>query len=251
MNSTEYIEKMVQKNAFIYMDTASLMNNAKLRLFIDRSEKVFLGETKRIIITRAVRAELYRHLFSPDDNKSRAALEVIEIVSKHEEMFEVEGGMFTDEEALKAFADADLLAALTLHKSVGNQLLITNDRNLSADAFGLNWQASIKGHRINVCYINWSGELRICECVKDFLTKDAPEPESVDTPVREDTPSAPFLDEALGTQAVHNTEPAPVDGKCHTGAWMLAIGGSFAGGLVVGKYGKAILKGASTLKSII
>ena len=60
-----------------------------------------------------------------------------------------------------------MLSELTVNKIEYGQLLITNDKKLSRDAYGLNNQESCKGHRIMVCYVNRAGELQMCECVKE------------------------------------------------------------------------------------
>ena len=77
----------------------------------------------------------------------------IELLALNKAIFQVENVPLTAEEIAHTFADAQLLAELTLHRSDYNQLLITNDRKLSCDAYDLNQQQSCKGRKVLVCYI--------------------------------------------------------------------------------------------------
>lgn len=58
-----------------------------------------------------------------------------------------------------AFADSELLSRITKDKSKHSQLLITNDKNLSVDAYKLNKLYSCKGKKIMVCFIDNLGQL--------------------------------------------------------------------------------------------
>lgn len=165
MTSIEYIETMVRSCERIYMDTATLMDTDGLERFIANSTPVLKEHGRKIIIPRSVRSELARHLGSENRAKADLAMRAVELISQHRHLFEVENAPLTEEEIEEAFADAQILSELTLAKPAYSQLLITNDKKLSADAFSLNQQQSSKGYQIRVCYINRSGELRKCECV--------------------------------------------------------------------------------------
>lgn len=112
---------------------------------------------------------------SDNERKSQAALEAIGILSQFVDLFDVQNDAMNENEIAKAFADCQLLSELTLNKAEGGQLLITNDRKLSKDAFDLNSQESCKGYRIMVCYLNRFGELHMCQCVKDTVSKNTME----------------------------------------------------------------------------
>ena len=62
-------------------------------------------------------------------------------------------------DAEKAFADSELLSRLTKGKIEFSQLLITNDKKLSVDAYSLNNLNSCFGEKISVCYISKNGLL--------------------------------------------------------------------------------------------
>ena len=63
-------------------------------------------------------------------------------------------------DAEKAFADSELLSRLTKEKTEFSQLLITNDKKLSVDAYSLNNLNSCLGKKISVCYISKNGLLQ-------------------------------------------------------------------------------------------
>ena len=99
--------------------------------------------------------------------KTSHAARALDLLSNHVDIFEGRDENLREEEALKAFADSELLAELTLNRTACGQLLITNDRRLSEDAYKLNDQTSCRGRKVMVCFINKFGELRKCECTKE------------------------------------------------------------------------------------
>lgn len=165
MTNTEYTETMVRSNERIYIDTATLMDVDGMKLFIENSKGCLQDAKRKIIVPNSVCSELARHLESDNPIKRELSMKAIGMISENSEIFQVECTPMTEEEIAKAFADAHLLSELTLHKSDCDQLLITNDMNLSSDAYSLNQQQSCKGHRIMVCFINRLGELHRCACV--------------------------------------------------------------------------------------
>ena len=165
MNNTQYIEKTIASVDRILVDTSTLMTNG-FRQFISNNKQCFISGNKKIIIPKSVYTEIARHIGSDNYEKSERAMDAIELMSLNKEIFQIESVPLTDEEIAHAFADAQLLSELTLHKSNYNQLLITNDRNLSCDAFDLNQQQSYKGRKVFVCYINFLGEMWCCECAR-------------------------------------------------------------------------------------
>lgn len=165
MTNKQYTEKTIGSVERILVDTSTLMSNG-FQQFIHNNQGLLTSGGKKIIVPKAVYTELARHLGSADSKKSELALAAVELLAIHKELFSVESAPLTEDEIAHAFADAQLLSELTLHRSKYNQLLITNDRNLSCDAFDLNQQQSCKGRKVLVCYINWCGELQCCECAR-------------------------------------------------------------------------------------
>ena len=153
MTKTEYIEKMIDSCELIYIDTASLMDVDRAEQFIDGCADILRNHSRKIIVPLAVCQELVRHLGSETSAKSDLALRAWDLIVRNRDIFQVENKTMTEEEIAKAFADANLLSELTLHKKDFSQLLITNDKKLSNDAFALNQQQSCRGYRINVCSI--------------------------------------------------------------------------------------------------
>lgn len=191
MKNTEYIAKMIHQNERIYIDTASLMEYDAMHQFLDNSRKLLLNAGRKIIIPSSVYTELTRHLDSDFLSKRECALEAINLIAENRELFEVHCVTLTEDEIAKAFADTHLISDLVLNKPIHNQLLITNDRKLSSDAYKLNQQQSCKGHRIMVCHINNRGQLHRCDCVAENMQEK------------------PICSPAVDTQpVVSNTAPA-------------------------------------------
>lgn len=165
MTNAQYIEKTVCSVERILVDTSTLMTQG-FQQFIINNKELFSSSNKKIIVPKAVYTELARHMDSTDSNKSNLAMAAVELMALNRDIFLVESASLTKEEIAHTFADAQLLSELTLHRSDVNQLLITNDRKLSCDAFDLNLQQSCKGGKVLVCYINWCGEMQCCECAR-------------------------------------------------------------------------------------
>jgi hypothetical protein len=145
------------------IDTASLMNKSYIDMFIKKISPVLHRYKRVIIVPKEVYLELLRHIGSSDERKSELALHAIELFRENRDLFDLEGfgsEKIAEEDIYKAFADAALLAKLTINLREGNQLLITQDRKLSKDAKELNFLESCKGHKIEVCYINDCGNLK-------------------------------------------------------------------------------------------
>lgn len=177
MTNTQYIEKILSSVERIIVDTSTLMTKGFQQFIINNQERLLAGE-KKIIVPKAVYSELARHVESANPEKSGLAMAAVELLALNKEIFQVENAPLTEEEIAHAFADAQLLADLTLHRSDCNQLLITNDRKLSCDAYDLNQQQSCKGRRVLVCYINGGGELQCCDCARPTAEWGAKEPVS-------------------------------------------------------------------------
>lgn len=170
MTNSQYTEKTLASVQRILVDTSTLMTPGFQR-FICNSKELLLSSNQKIVVPKAVYTELARHMGSEDTYKCEHAMAAIDLMAVNKDIFQVESSPLSEDEIAHAFADAQLLSELTLHRSDYSQLLITNDRKLSCDAFDLNQQQSCKGRRVLVCYINWYGELQCCDCAKPSATK--------------------------------------------------------------------------------
>lgn len=170
MTNLEYVTTLIKSNDKIYIDTSALMNVSELALLLQNIQGTLQAEGKYIIVPCVVWLELVRHMEGSDERKRGIALKVFDLLHRYEEIFAVQNTDLDKADFAKAFADAKLLAELTENKSSCKQLLITNDRRLSHDAYDLNNLESCKGYTIKVCYINRFGELHRCSCVKDAQT---------------------------------------------------------------------------------
>lgn len=175
MTNIQYIEKTLSSVERILVDTSTLMTRGFQQFICNNKERLLVRE-KKIVVPKAVYSELARHVDSADTEKSELAMAAVELLALNKAIFQVENAPLTEEEIAHAFADAQLLAELTLHRSDYNQLLITNDRKLSCDAYDLNQQQSCKGRKVLVCYINWCGELQCCDCARPTTEKVVNEP---------------------------------------------------------------------------
>lgn len=159
MTNLEYVESLVSVNDMIYIDTSSLMNVEVFEEFVENYRNIFLDYQKRIIVTREVCLEIVKHLSSDSMNKQIKAKNVVRIFKNYSNLFTFEDENLNEFEVGKAFADSELLSRMTKEKSEFRQLLITNDKKLSLDAYSLNSLNSCKGQKIMVCYINGNGKL--------------------------------------------------------------------------------------------
>lgn len=165
MTNSEYVEKTLHSVDRILVDTCSLMSPS-FQSFIDNNRDLFLSAKKRILVPHAVYAELGRNMTSNIKSKSERALTANMILASNPDIFEVQSSPLTEDDLAKAFADAELLRELTSNKRYDCQLLITNDQNLSSDAFNLNTQRSCKGKKVFVCYVDPNGNLQCSDCAR-------------------------------------------------------------------------------------
>lgn len=190
MTNVQYIENTLSTVDRILLDTSTLMCPG-CQQFIRNNKKLICGSGKKLIIPKAVYAELARHLGGEDQEKSEHAVAAVELICTNKEIFEVENVPLTEEEIAHAFADAQLLSDLTAHRSEFNQLLISNDRNLSSDAFDLNQQQSCRGRKVLVCYINRLGEMHRCDCARPVVTESVAEDNEPETEIQTETQMEP------------------------------------------------------------
>ena len=159
MTNREYVEDLLALNEKIYIDTSSLMNDTELGRFLVQYQDIFEALNKKIIVTREVCLEIVRHLSSKHIEKQEKAKSVILLFKNYSNLFIFEDKDLKQSEVGSAFADSELLSRITKDKSKHSQLLITNDKNLSVDAYKLNKLYSCKGKKIMVCFIDNLGQL--------------------------------------------------------------------------------------------
>ena len=159
MTNREYVEDLLALNEKIYIDTSSLMNDTELGRFLVQYQDIFEALNKKIIVTREVCLEIVRHLSSKNIEKQEKAKSVILLFKNYSNLFIFEDQDLKQSEVSSAFADSELLSRITKDKSKHSQLLITNDKNLSVDAYKLNKLYSCKGKKIMVCFIDNLGQL--------------------------------------------------------------------------------------------
>jgi hypothetical protein len=159
MTNREYVEDLLALNEKIYIDTSSLMNDTELSRFLVQYQDIFGALDKKIIVTREVCLEIVRHLSSKNIEKQEKAKSVILLFKNYSNLFIFEDKDLKQSEVSSAFADSELLSRITKDKSKHSQLLITNDKNLSVDAYKLNKLYSCKGKKIMVCFIDNLGQL--------------------------------------------------------------------------------------------
>ena len=159
MTNIEYVNALLSINDVIYIDTSSLMNVQELSKFLDSYQQCFIKHNKKIIVTREVCLEIVKHLSSKIESKQFKAQRVIDLFKEFRDVFIFEDQNLNNLDAEKAFADSELLSRLTKGKTEFSQLLITNDKKLSVDAYSLNNLNSCFGKKISVCYISKNGLL--------------------------------------------------------------------------------------------
>lgn len=232
MTNSQYTEKTLASVQRILVDTSTLMTSGFQR-FISNNKELLVTGNQKIIVPKAVYTELARHMGSEDAEKCDRAMAAVDLLALNKDVFQVESVPLSEDEIVHAFADAQLLSELTLHRSAYNQLLITNDRKLSCDAFDLNQQQSCKGRKVLVCYINWCGELQCCDCarlsaekvVEKQLSRD-PESNTVTQSSVSKTTTEETTEETWGFD------------------WLSGLLGLSSAGLIYGLYrgGKALLR---------
>jgi hypothetical protein len=132
------------------MDSSTLMNHRELQLFMQQYGDRLRSSGKQIFILETVRLEIIRHLGGTDTVKSEKAIACMAVLNEYSDLFVYEGGALPEELVDDAFADPEILAAMTRDKRRYRQLLIASDRGLSMDAVNLNRQYSCHGEPVSV-----------------------------------------------------------------------------------------------------
>lgn len=246
MTNIQYIEKMIRTNDRLYIDTATLMETAKIRTFIKSAEPYLKELNKKFYIHHSVKAELARHMYSNIPEKEAASMNAIALIAENPDVFEIDNEIISEEDQ-NAFADADVLSELINRRSKESQLLITNDRDLSKDAFSFNQLESCQGFQIKVCYLDNFGGLQMCACVREYKQQNSDSIVVKETYVEKETPS-------IESAHVHisNDKHDTSNNSSTVFVLSLELSSVFAFGFLVGKYGKAITNSAiGLMKSII
>ncbi len=161
----EYVSRGLSTHETVLIDTSSMLN-PNIGKFIENYKSQFLEQQRKIIVKKAVCYELAKFLGSSDHEMSDAAMNALALIKKNSSVFVVENEDMNEEEIKHAFADKEIYNCISADRGTHSHLLISNDRNLSADVYKLNELKSIRGKNIWVCYINCFGELQMCECAK-------------------------------------------------------------------------------------
>lgn len=140
------------------------MNLEALKIFIHNNEQVLADIGKKIIIPETVYLELLKHSRACSE-KAGKALAALNIIHTYNDIFNIDETNISVMDVGQAFADSDLLSRITESIPYYRQLLITNDRGLAYDTYQTNNLTSCRGYKVMVCYINYFGELRPCDCV--------------------------------------------------------------------------------------
>ncbi len=164
---------LIKRNDDIIIDTCSLMNHSSFGLFLKTNADKFRELDKKIVIPYAVYCELTEQMSSTDMSKRDSAEKANSLLKDYIDIISVEDYCLDEEEKTKAFADAELLARLTKNRTSRKQLLISNDKRLTADAYNLNRSESCFGNDVWVSYLSESGKLKTCDCVYKKDEKDA------------------------------------------------------------------------------
>ncbi len=122
-----------------------------MQLFMQQYGDRLRSSGKQIFILETVRLEIIRHLGGTDTDKSEKAMACMAVLNEYSDLFVYEGGALPEELVDDAFADPEILAAMTM---------IASDRGLSMDAVNLNRQYSCHGEPVSVKKIAKSGKLK-------------------------------------------------------------------------------------------
>lgn len=213
----EIINEMISENEVILLDTSVAMDD-NFENLVEKMEMTLLESKKKVIVKTVVWSELLRHLGSGDAVKLRRATKAVELIGLHRNLFEINDSPISEEQIVRAFADAEFLAELTLNKRKYRQALLTNDKKLSRDASRLNMQESCLGKQISIYNLDLSGNISLCEV------------------------SNSEIEEKVDTQETKRNEQVS-DNSGYDGWEVAGISIiSLAAGVIAGKYGKEIVK---------
>ena len=154
----------------VIADTSVVMNTDALEEFIERYEDILRESRTRIIIPASVRKEIARLLGSENPEKMNKAQNCIGVLCRQRDLFAIEGGDLSQADLDTVHADPEIIAMMTIRRKRQRQLLLTNDRNLAADVYGLNNLQSCHGKPISVYYIDHAGYLKESDCMTESVS---------------------------------------------------------------------------------
>lgn len=168
-NNYEYRKNRIAESDKIWIDTSTLMHSDRMKVFIDETKDILINQNKKITVHNMVMSELYKFSDCNNYEKKELADKAIAFINNNRDIFDIESALNRKYEYNKyneIFADHKLLIELLFNCRYKNQLLISNDHDLTSDAFKLNSFSSFNGRKVNVCYLNYYGKMHMCECVK-------------------------------------------------------------------------------------
>lgn len=171
MNNNIDIPEFLIKNDIIMLDTSFIMDN-DFEVFVESIELSLMTIKKKMFVSKAVWAELLRHINGNDKTKQKKAINSITVLSLHRNIFNIDETNVSTEQILRAFADAEFLSHLTLNKAAYSQALLTNDNKLSKDALNINKFQSCNGKKVSVYHLT-QGTLSLYECNEKIDSKTA------------------------------------------------------------------------------
>ena len=201
----EYIRKQIEANEIIYIDTCSLMDISRLMMFIEHAKPLFLEYKKKITIHYSVMEEIFKFEICSNEIKRNQAHSARMIILDNSDLFDIQSNE-NEWDNSQCFADKELLSTLFENRVSHRQLLISNDHSLTTDAFNFNRFGSVRGNKINVCYLNSLGAMHMCDCVKQRATTTNTSKENSTT--EEKAVSEEKIQEKPNVQVAANKAPA-------------------------------------------
>ena len=178
MCSKKSARHIFRNSDVVIADTSVVMNTEALEEFVERYEDILRESGTRIIIPASVRKEIARLLGSENPDKMNKAQDCIDVLCRHRDLFTMEGGDLSQEDLDTVHADPEIIAMMTMRRRRQRQLLLTNDRGLAADVYGLNSLQSCHGKPIAVCYIDRAGYLKESDCMSESVSAIVKEQET-------------------------------------------------------------------------
>lgn len=160
----DYMKKMIMWADTIYIDTSSAMREDCFKQFLENTENFLEEENKKITILYSVYDELVSHSKCDNPEKVAKARNALEVINQYKHLFEIK------EESMVfhyVIADDEIIQTLCANRTKNTQLLISNDRQLTKDAYTYNLFASVYAKEIKVCHL-YFGYLKMSDCVKEI-----------------------------------------------------------------------------------
>lgn len=169
MCSKKSVRHIFRNIDVVIADTSVVMNTEALEEFIERYEDILWESGTRIVIPASVRKEIARLLGSENPEKMNKAQDCIDVLCRNRDLFVMDGGDLSQAELDTVHADPEIIAMMTIRRKRQRQLLLTNDRDLATDVYGLNSLQSCHGKPITVCYIDPAGYLKESDCMSEAV----------------------------------------------------------------------------------